>query len=117
MKWAVVLLAVGMVAAAACGSSGDAPTGSPTPAPGAVVMEVTVGPMLEDCFGPFPMRCMVVDDELFYAPIDGFDYREGYDYVLRIEQYDAWPGLDEPPQDAGRYGYRLLEVVSKTPAR
>ena len=33
---------------------------------------------------------------------------------LKIEQYDAFPGQKEPPQDASRYGYRLIEVISKT---
>ena len=77
------------------------------------VREVAVGPKLEDCVGVGPMKCMVVDGLLFYDGIDGFDYQEGYEYRLRIEQFDAWPG-QEPPQDAGRYGYRLIEVISKT---
>ena len=77
------------------------------------VSEVVVGPELKDCVGVAPMKCMVVDGLLFYDPIDGFDYEEGYEYRLRIEQFDAWPG-QEPPQDAGKYGYRLIEVISKT---
>ena len=78
------------------------------------VREVVVGPELEDCVGVGPMKCMVVDGLLFYDGIDGFDYEQGYEYRLRIEQFDAWPG-QEPPQDAGRYGYRLIEIISKTP--
>ena len=78
------------------------------------VREVAVGPKLEDCVGVGPMKCMVVDGLLFYDGIDGFVYEEGYEYRLRIEQFDAWPG-QEPPQDAGRYGYRLIEIISKTP--
>ncbi len=77
------------------------------------VREVVVGPELKDCVGVGPRQCMVVDGLLFYDGIDGFDYEEGYEYRLRIEQFDAWPG-QEPPQDAGRYGYRLIEVISKT---
>lgn len=78
------------------------------------VREVVVGPELKDCVGVGPMKCMVVDGLLFYDGIDGFDYQEGYEYRLRIEQFDAWPG-QEPPQDAGRYGYRLIEIISKNP--
>ncbi len=59
------------------------------------------------------MKCMVVDGGLFYDSIEGFDYEEGYVYRLKIERYDAWPGQGEPPQDAGRYGYRLVEVLSR----
>ena len=62
------------------------------------------------------MQCMVVDGELFYDRIDGFDYEQGYVYKLKIERYDAWPDRAEPPQDASRYGYRLIETISKTPA-
>ena len=25
-----------------------------------------------------------------------------------VERYDAWPDQEEPPQDASRYGYRLI---------
>lgn len=77
------------------------------------LMEVTVAPELEDCVGIAPMKCMVVDGELFYDHIDGFDHEPGYEYRLKIERYDAWPGMEEPPQDAGRYGYRLIEVIEK----
>ena len=79
-------------------------------------LEVEVGPELVDCVGVGPMKCMIVDGNFFYDHIEGFDYEEGYVYRLRIEQYDAWPGQKEPPQDASRYGYRLIEVISKTPA-
>lgn len=78
------------------------------------ILEVTVGPKLADCTGFIPMKCMVVDGNLFYNHIEGFNYEEGYVYKLRIEKYDAWPG-QEAPQDTSRYGYRLMEVISKTP--
>ena len=81
---------------------------------GGEVMEVTVGPELEECVGVAPMQCMVVDGGLFYERIEGFDHEEGYTYRLRIERYDAWPDVEEPPQDASLYGYRLIEVISKT---
>ena len=79
-------------------------------------LEVIVGPELVDCVGVGPMKCMVVDGNFFYSQVEGFDYEEGYVYELRIEKYDAWPGEKEPPQDASMYGYRLIEVISKTPA-
>ena len=77
-----------------------------------VVMQVTVGPKLLDCVGVAPRKCMEVDGQLFYDSIDGFDYQEGYTYRLKIERYDAFPGEEEPPQDASKYGYRLIGVVS-----
>ena len=97
------IAAVALIAFA-CGSSA-----------GSEVLEVIVGPELKDCVGVGPMQCMVVDGELFYSRIDGFDYEEGYVYKLTIERYDAWPDEEETPQDASRYGYRLIETISKTP--
>ena len=81
-----------------------------------VVLEVTVGPERVECVGVAPMQCLVVDGEFFYDPIEGFEYEEGFVYRIRMERYDAWPDLEEPPQDASAYGYRLIEVVSQTPA-
>lgn len=81
-----------------------------------VVLEVTVGPERVECVGVAPMQCLVVDGEYFYDSIEGFEYEEGYIYRIRMERYDAWPDLEEPPQDASAYGYRLVEVVSQTPA-
>lgn len=96
------------------------PTPAPTPYPtpsteGGTVLEAVVGPELEDCVGVAPMRCLVVDGLLFYSGIDGFDYQEGHEYRILMEQYDAFPG-QEVPADAGRYGYRLIEVLEKTRA-
>ena len=78
------------------------------------VMEVTVGPRLLDCVGVAPMKCLEADGLLFYESIEGFEHEEGFSYRLKIERYDAFPGEEEPPQDASKYGYRLIEVISKT---
>ena len=80
------------------------------------ILEVTVGSELKECVVVGPMQCMVVDGNLFYDRIDGFDFVQGYVYRLKIERYDAWPDEEEPPQDASKYGYRLIETISKTPA-
>ena len=80
----------------------------------AEVMEVMVGPVLLECVGAGPRKCLEVNGELFYESIVGFEYEEGYNYRLKIEQYDASPGEEGPPQDASRYGYRLIEVLRKT---
>ncbi|WP_419166762.1 DUF4377 domain-containing protein [Candidatus Palauibacter sp.] len=79
------------------------------------IREVIVGPTLAKCYGVGPQSCMVVNGGLFYDGIEGFEYEAGYDYLLRIGEYDPWDGR-EPPQDAGRYAYRLLEQLEKTPA-
>ena len=79
------------------------------------IREVTVGPTLAKCYGVALQSCMVVDGWFFYDGIEGFEYKAGYDYRLRIGKYDPWGGA-EPPQDASRYAYRLLEQLEKTPA-
>ena len=118
---------VALLAALAC-SAAATPTAPPaTPAPtaatlptpateGGTVLEAVIGPAREDCVGVAEMRCLVVDGFLFYSEIDGFDYQEGYEYRLLMEQYEAYPG-QEIPADAGRYGYRLIEVLEKTGVR
>ena len=78
------------------------------------VMEVTVGPKLLDCVGVGPRKCLEVNGQLFYEGIDGFKHEEDYTYRLKIQRYDAFPGEAEPPQDASRYGLRLIEVIGKT---
>ena len=83
---------------------------------GGDVLEVVVGAERVGCIGVAPMECLVVDGELFYGEIEGFDYREGYRYRILMERYDPWGG-GEPPQDAGRYGYRLVRVVERVRVR
>ena len=121
----------GLIAAIACFSSAapaQAPPVTETSHPQEATAEtkrdqptskgqlVTVGPARKECYGPFLRMCLVVDGKFFYEEIDGFEHQPGYEYRLRIERYDAFPGQKEPPQDAGRYGYRLLEVISKIEA-
>ena len=77
------------------------------------VQEITVGPARQECYGPFRRMCLIVGGSFFYEEIDGFTHEPGYEYRLRVERYDAFPGQKEPFQDAGRYAYRLLEVLSK----
>lgn len=99
-------VAAALALVVACGGDGEAKT-----------MEVVVGPKRVECFGVGRMECLVVNGELFYDRIDGFEHEEGHSYRLRIETYDRWPDREEPPQDAGRFGYRLIDVISKTAQR
>ena len=110
---------VAAIAALACtapAAEPATPTPIPPPTPDGTVQEVVVGPEQVECTGSAPQLCLLVDGELFYDEIEGFEYEAGYIYRLRIEEYDRWPGQTEIPQDAGRYGYRLLELLAKTPA-
>lgn len=122
-----VAAAIGLVVSVACSTAPSLPAATPeptatrpasrtTPAEPDRVREVTVGPQRVECVGAAPQLCLVVDDALFYDEIGGFEHEAGYEYRLRIEQYDRWPGQTEIPQDAGRYGYRLLEMLEKKSA-
>ena len=115
---ALAALAVAIAALACTAPAAEPATPAPTtaPAPNGSVQEVVVGPERMECTGSAPQLCLIVDGELFYDEIEGFEYEAGYIYRLRIEEYDRWPGQTEIPQDAGRYGYRLLELLAKTPA-
>lgn len=111
-------LAVGLITAfvlVACQADDPtSPESSSLPArPGETELEFTVGPELLDCVGVGPMKCLVVNGELFYSPIEGFRHTEGYTYRLRVGQRDAFPGT-EPPADASRFRYRLIEIETQT---
>lgn len=126
----IALAGVVLVGAVACGGGVPAATAVPEAATAVhvdllfcqddmdvdCVEDVVIGPELEDCVGVAPMRCMVVDGELFYDEIEGFEHEEGYRYRIRMERYDPWGG-GEPPADASARGYRLVEVVEKARAR
>ncbi len=89
----------------ACGSS---------PAePGDEVIPAIVGPDRVDCVVALPQKCLIVDGELFYEEIEGFQHEPGYSYKILMERYDRWPGMEEAPQDASMYGYRLIETLEK----
>lgn len=76
---------------------------------------VTVGPELVDCVGEGPMKCMVVDGQLFYDQINGFDYEEGYTYTLRIVKEDKTDSSGALPAGTTSYSYTLIEEIEKEP--
>lgn len=79
-----------------------------------VIQEVTVGPDRVDCMGVAPMRCLVVDGEYFYDPIEGFEHEAGTTYRLRIERTQVFDA-DTAPADASLYAYRLIDVLDARP--
>ncbi|OYD23893.1 DUF4377 domain-containing protein [Oceanimonas baumannii] len=79
---------------------------------GTEVMTVTVGPQQADCVGVGPMKCLVVDGQLFYDRISGFEFEPGYQQTLQIERRQRFTP-DNAPADASLYQYRLLQVLGK----
>lgn len=50
--------------------------------------------------------------EFFYDGIDGFDFEPGFIWTLKVKVVDIGTEI----QDAGRYDYYLVEVISKEEA-
>lgn len=75
-----------------------------------------IGPIQVDCEGEAPQKCLLVRKDptepygLFYDPIEGFDFRKGREYELRV----AVEEIENPPADASSLRWRLVEVVSST---
>jgi hypothetical protein len=69
-----------------------------------------------DCMGAFPQTCLLVkigdnaDWQFFYSHIEGFDYEEGYEYVLKVRIENR----ENTPADASSIRYILVKEVSKT---
>ncbi len=75
----------------------------------------TVAANRVDCVGSMPMRCLVVNGTYFYDEISGFDYEEGYSYIIEVEKAKAFNG-ENVPADAGRFKYTLKRVLEKVKA-
>ena len=91
-----------------------------TELPSAADREVTlhVAPYRRECKGLVVMQCMLVKErpqdewQLFYDPIEGFEYEPGYDYRLRVLRRP----VPDPPADGSSVSWRLLEMLEKTRA-
>jgi heat shock protein HslJ len=59
------------------------------------------------------MQCLEVKKgkkrELFYDTISGFEFVSGYNYRLLVKRET----VENPPQDASKYQYTLLKILSK----
>lgn len=95
------LLSVALLTAAACSNS-NAETGLKT-------LEIAAERV--PCHGVAPQQCLIVNGELFYDEIIGFDPVEGNTYVVEVEVRELSP--EETPADAPSILYRLKRVISK----
>jgi len=79
---------------------------------------IYLGPVMVECQGEGPQMCLLVkenpDDEYtyFYDRIEGFDFEEGYEYVIKVKE----ESVDNPPAGGSSIKWTLVEVVSKTSA-
>ncbi len=114
-KLLFLVLLVASLVLAACGGEPEIVTDAPQDN----VKTFYVGPELVDCVGEAPQKCMQIkenpEDEykFFYGQIEGFDYEEGYEYELLVNEEN----VENPPADASSLKWTLVEVVNKTPVQ
>ena len=75
-----------------------------------------VAPTKVDCVGVAPMKCLQVREvggpwQTFYAPIQGFDFQEGWRYRLQVNESK----IANPPADGSSLRYQLVRVLDKMP--
>lgn len=74
-----------------------------------------VGPAKVPCTGVAPQDCLQVKKdsaaawENFYGNIDGFDYKPGYEYMLKVDVTEN----KNAPADASSLRYTLKKILSK----
>lgn len=76
-----------------------------------VIETFNVESELKDCVGVGPQKCMVVNGNLFYDSIEGFEFVEGFKYELQVRKEIR----ENTPADASSFVYSLVSVISKTP--
>ncbi len=78
-------------------------------------MVLYVGPVLVDCEGEGPQKCMLVKEDpdgeygLFYDQIEGFEHEKGFEYQLLV----STEPVEDPPAGASSIKWTLVEVVDK----
>lgn len=71
------------------------------------LLTFNIAPYKQDCVGVAPMKCLVVNGELFYDSIEGFEFEEGTEYELLVARTER----EKVPADASIYQYRRVEVL------
>lgn len=84
--------------------------------PGQDLVTMQLAASTKDCMGLYARKCLQVKMEgnpnwqLFYDPIGGFTYEEGYEYELLVKREP----VSNPPADGSSIRYTLVKEVSKT---
>jgi hypothetical protein len=72
------------------------------------IKEFTIEPQKQECVGGNSIECLVVNGNLFYDTIDGFDFQEGTEYRIVVAETQK----GDAGADAGDLQYTLVEVIS-----
>ena len=68
-----------------------------------------------NCTGAGSQECLLVkrnvseEWQFFYGGIEGFDYEEGFEYIIEVKVYD----VENPPADGSNKRYVLNRIISK----
>lgn len=79
------------------------------------VKTLIVASQQKSCTGVGTQLCYLVKEkenlswEYFYDTIEGFTYKTGYEYVIKVEVIT----IKNPPADGSSLAYRLIEIISK----
>ena len=113
MKYISVLIA--LLSILSCNSPRGASSSKRTTKP----IEVIVASYKVKCAALTEQNCFLIklkpEDEwtYYYNDLDGFDYEEGFEYVLSVKKIRGSNTIT----DASDFKYELLEVISKTPVK
>ncbi len=111
-----LLAVLGLVVAACAQTTPTEPVDQQAQS-GAEMSTMFVGPVLVDCEGEGPQKCMLVKEnpadeyQLFYDQIEGFDYEEGFEYELEVEVEP----VDNPPAGGSSLKLTLVRILNKQP--
>jgi heat shock protein HslJ len=111
-----LLTLLGLIVAACAGSTGSEPVDQGAQS-SSEVNKMFVGPLLVDCEGEGPQKCMLVkenpedDYTLFYDQIEGFNYEAGFEYELEVEVEQ----VADPPAGGSSLKWSLIRILNKQP--
>lgn len=111
-----LMLSFTTIILASCTNLPKQDTMTSTTVPKKEISTWTVGPKLADCVGVAPMKCLVIKKDsdtkpsFFYSDIQGFQYTEGFEYQIVVEETP----IDNPPADGSSIHYRLVKLLGKT---
>ncbi|WP_062615161.1 META domain-containing protein [Flammeovirga sp. SJP92] len=105
LKFALFIISIGSLLSCAA-----------TKQPSLSTKTLIIGSKQVDCTGVGPQKCYLVKEDgaqewsNFYGAIEGFDYKEGYEYQIEV----AVTEVDNPPADASSLNYKLVKILKET---
>ena len=61
-----------------------------------------------------PIKCLSINGQPFYGAINGFNYEEGYEYVIKVRRTQIYTPENVPADLPSIYEYTLIRIISRT---